>query len=165
MSLGDCFLKIVATKAGVIKGESADPEFPSYIPITAWTWGVRSAQDAGRSGKAQSKSFDFVCGVDTSFAALVSLAVSNDLIKVATLENRRAGGANKTVAKAQKFLTMTFKNARLTNVDVNHSEADLIPKVRGSMIFEVMEIDYTAQAEHGGHASGSSSYTWQIAEK
>lgn len=165
MAQGDCFLKLVASRAGAIKGESTDPDFLGYIALVAWSWGLQAPNDGvARTGKTQARSIDFSCFIDSAYPALLSILVTNDLIKTATLEMRRAGGAGST-AKAQNFLSINLKKARLVSLAISHSPSELIPMVRGSLIFEEVNVDYRSQGSHGGSGGGASSFNWQISDQ
>jgi type VI protein secretion system component Hcp len=165
MAQGDCFLKLVASRAGAIKGESSDPDFPTYIAIAAWSWGlVAPSSGVNATGKVQARSIDFSCVVDSSYPAMLSVLVTNDVIKTATLEMRRAGGAG-TNAKAHNYLSINLKKARLVSVSISHSASEIIPMVRGSLVFEEVTVDYRTQGSHGGAGGGASSFNWQIADQ
>jgi type VI protein secretion system component Hcp len=165
MAQGDCFLKLVASRAGAIKGESTDPEYPSYIALASWSWGLQAPNDGvARTGKTQARSIDFSCLIDSSYPAMLSILVTNDVIKTATLEMRRAGGAGPT-AKAHNYLSINLKKARLVSLAISHSPSEIIPVVRGSLVFEEVTVDYRAQGSHGGAGGGASSFTWQISDQ
>jgi type VI protein secretion system component Hcp len=165
MSQSDCFLKLVASKSGVVKGESGDTDFPNHIALTAWSWGVQAPFDGfSRTGKSQARSLEFSCVIDSSYPALLSILVTNDSIKTATLEMRRAGGAGGN-AKAHNFLSINLKRARLASVQISHSAAELIPVVRGTLVFEEIAVDYRSQGIHGAMGGGASTFTWQISDQ
>jgi type VI secretion system secreted protein Hcp len=167
MAQGDCFLKLVGSRIGVVKGESSDPDFPGHIVISAWAWGMQSPSDlaTGRAtGKVQARTIDFSCNVDLSYPALLSMLVTNDVIKTATLDMRRAGGAGVS-AKSLKYLSINLKKARLVSVAISHSPSELIPVVRGSLTFEEVEVNYVTQGSHGGAGGGTTSFAWQIADQ
>ena len=166
MAQGDCFLKLVASRAGAIKGESSDPDFLTYIVISAWTWGLQAPTDGFNraTGKTQARSIDFSCLVDSSYPAMLSVLVTNDVIKTATLEMRRAGGAGAN-AKAHNYMSINLKKARLVSLAISHSASEIIPVVRGSLVFEEVMADYRVQGSHGGAGGGASSFNWQISDQ
>jgi type VI protein secretion system component Hcp len=160
MSQGDCFLKIVASKSGVVKGESADPDFPGYIQLLSWSWGAQTTTGGNGKSRAQSQALSFTCNTDSSYAALISILITNDEIKTATLQMRRSGGP-----KSQNYLTKTFKKAKLESINVGFNDTQLIPVASISMSFEEIEVEYRPQAEHGGSAGGASRINWQISDR
>lgn len=163
-SHGDCFLKIVSTRAGAIKGETEDPDYPSQLALSSWSWGVNSSQGLVSNGKPQGRSLDFTCLVDSACTALFSALVTNDRLKTVTLEMRRAGGAA-AGAKAQRFLKIELIKARLSSLDLGFSESQLVPIMRGSLFFETIEMTYSAQGRHGSDGSGASTFRWDISDE
>lgn len=156
-------MKLVGKRQGFIKGEAQDPEFPGYLALEGWSWGVHaSLQGTHASGRAQARSLDFTCAVDSATPALFSALVTNEELKTATIEMRRAGVGKGGQSGGQNFLTITMKKAHVGAVDVVHSAENLIPVVRGSLVFEEVEVNYRAQASHGGSSGGSSSFSWTI---
>jgi type VI secretion system secreted protein Hcp len=164
MSQSDCFLKIVTTRAGALKGESQDSDLAGWIALNEWSWGAESSQSLVASGRTQARSFDFSCTIDGATPAMFSTLVTNDVVKVATLNMRRAGGG-KIGPKSQNFLTIELKKARLTSLCLSHSAGELLPVVRGSLYFEEIELVYKPQGSDGGSSMGASSFQWQISTK
>ncbi len=167
MAQGDCFLKLVSTRTGVIKAETVDQQFGGYISVTAFNWGLQTPIEAGgfrSTGRTAARAFEFVCNVDTAYPALVSALTSNDSFKSAVLEMRRAGGTA-AGAKPQHFLTISFTKARLSSVQISHSLAELIPVIRASLVFEEIEITYRSQGKDGADSGGSFAVNWAIANQ
>lgn len=160
MAVTDCFFKVVTAKAGAIKGESTDPDFPSWIALSGWGWGLSSSGSSTGKGKSQGKSFDFTYAADSSGPAMFSTLATNDKIKTATMEIRRAGGAS-----AQRYMKIELKNAKLTSLVIEQGDALLMPKIVGSMTFEEIEISYAAQSAQGGSGGGASTFRWIISDE
>ncbi len=167
MAQGDCFLKLVASRTGVIKAETIDPQFAGYIAVTAFNWGLQTPLEAGgfrATGRTAARAFEFVCHVDSAYPALVSALTTNDSFKSATLEMRRAGGGT-AGSKPQHFLTISFTKARLSSLQISHSLAELIPVIRASLVFEEIDISYRSQGKDGADSGGSFAVNWAIANQ
>jgi type VI secretion system Hcp family effector len=164
---GDCFLKLVSTRAGVIKAETIDQQFGGYIAVTAFNWGLQTPVEAGgfrSTGRTAARAFEFVCNVDTAYPALVSALANNDSFKTAVLEMRRAGGGTVST-KPQHFMTISFTKARLSSLQISHSLAELIPVIRASLVFETIEITYRSQGKDGADSGGGNTVSWSIADQ
>jgi type VI secretion system Hcp family effector len=167
VALGDCFLKLVSARAGLIKAETVDPQFGGYIAVTAFNWGLQTPLESGgfrSTGRTAARAFEFVCNVDSAYPALVSALATNDSFKSAVLEMRRAGGGT-TASKPQHFLTISFAKARLSSVQISHSLSELIPVIRASLVFEEIEITYRSQGKDGADSGGGYTVNWSIADQ
>lgn len=154
MAKGDIVLKIEGAKTGLIKGESASPDFPDAIDIREWSWGMAGQSGlsgAGTAGKTALHELRLTKHVDRASTALMSVMRSNEQVKKAVLTVRKAGGG-----KPVDYLVVTIERGRLTAFDIA-TEAPGSPELveRLSIAFEKIEVAYKAQDSKGAQTAAS----------
>lgn len=148
MARSDMFLKLETSRAGLIKGESVDPDHKEEIDVIAWSWGMRAKTSMGSGGsvsKATLRDIKIRKRVDHASTALMSAARNNDLVKSAALSVRKAG------APAIEYLAIKLEKGRITAVDVE-SSGDEAPELLESieMSFQKITVEYRPQGSEGG---------------
>ena len=144
MARGDMFLKVETARQGAIKGESRDSAHANEIDVLGWGWGLRaqtSMSAAGDSTKATLEELEITKRVDSASTALMAAARNNDLIKKATLTVRKAGG------DALAYLKITIQDARITALDVESSDTELVERL--TLAFKKINVEYTPQGDDG----------------
>jgi type VI secretion system secreted protein Hcp len=145
MAKSDMFLSVESQRAGAIKGESTEKGFENQILVSGWSWGMKVPAVLGGSsarGRRTLAELRIIKAVDTASTSLMSVMVTNDLIKKAVLTVRKAGGVQ------IGYFSMTLERARITAYDVGCEDGpELNEEI--SIAFEKIEISYHAQDEKG----------------
>lgn len=140
----DAYLRLVAKRAGRIKGEARSPDHADEIEVRAWNWSVQASSAIGTNASAARRSYSALAvhkQVDCASTALMSALASNDEIKEAVLSCRKTGG------EIFDYLVIKLAGARVTSVSHAFGE-DASETV--TLTFNKVTVEYRAQLAGGG---------------
>jgi type VI secretion system secreted protein Hcp len=143
VSASDMFLKIAG-----IKGESMDEKHRGEIDVLSWSWGTATGTGKVKRGTIPSQciqDLQLTKYVDSSTPDLITLGVTGDIAKEATLTVRKSGGKEQ-----QDFLVIKMTDVMVTSYQTGGnalSEAPLMDQL--TLHFSSIEGEYKQQRPDG----------------
>jgi len=139
-----------------IEGESKDKEHVNEIDVSAWSWGMSSAQStavtvgadkfvggAGGGGTPTVQDLSITKFVDSATPKLMESILTGELIANAKLTLRSAGGS------PLEFLTIEMIDVTVTSLFVGGTDAGDKPTETITLNFKKVTVTYTPQLADG----------------
>ena len=148
----DVFLRIQTKRAGLIKGESVDPQHLDEIQLISWNWGVSSPTALGSTQATGRRSYTGLTvnkHIDSATTSLMSVLATNDEVKEAKLTMRKSGGT------PEPYFTITLTGARVVSLTHGIDAAGLNCETVHINFIKV-DVEYRSQSAHGGMGAASS---------
>lgn len=140
----DLYLKLQLKRAGIVKGDSTDPDHPSWIVLRSAHMSVEGATAIGGSATTRRTygPFELTKLADPSTTAIMSALATNDEIKSATIAERRPG-------ESFDAITYVLSGARVTAFEQGgRQEPPLFDQF--SIAFTKIEVDYRKAGDGPG---------------
>jgi len=157
VSGSDMFLTLQTRKAGKVKGEGNTPGHVDDIEVRAMTWGASSGSAVGSTAptsRRQYRNLVIVKGIDSASTPLMSALATNDVVTLAKLTLRKAGG------DALDYFSITLTNARIVQIDLvvdDHGH----PTETVAIAFTKVDVEYTRQ-QSSGISAGTTSFNDEV---
>ncbi|MFZ0962955.1 MAG: type VI secretion system tube protein TssD [Terriglobia bacterium] len=151
------YVKIEGTKQGTFKGESAGSIGKDWIAVLAFSYEVKSPQDATTgqaSGKRQHNPVVITKQIDSTSPQIYQAIVNNEVLTRVTIEflTPQADGTQKV------YYTITLTNVTVTDVHQHMDQLVPIPTGTNPLAIEPMEdVSFAFQSIEVVSAAGQTS--------
>ena len=140
---------VPGSSTAVINGQA----LKNLILVNTFSWGlsvptaIGSQSSGAGAGKASLGAFDWTQQMDSSFPTLMADAAMSRHFPTATLQLVTQPSPK---SKPFNFLTMTFTNALVTNLQMSGASGDTLPEVSGSLAFQKIAVTVRTENSQGG---------------